>query len=415
MVIEGISYKSLFDYNPDPILILDINGNIIQVNEAVSLILGYVKEELLDKSFEKIVDPDNVQEVRSFLDKVIQGTGLQFETIALHKDRRSIDLSVKIIPLLRDEKVQGAYWVAKDITNIKRAVEDLHKAERKLEEFFNHTADAIKILDLNENVIQINPAFETMYGWKENEILGRQLPTIPSEQKIELDELISKIKKGETIKDFETIRVRKDGSFIQVSLTYSPINDLNGNLVAIAAIARDITEKKKYEEKYKFLAFHDPLTELPNRRHFMEILEKKIKEERRYKRKFAIMYMDMDNFKKVNDTFGHDVGDELLKQFAHRIQTCLRESDVIARIGGDEFTVLLSEISGEESAAKVAERILTSLQKPWKINNKEFITTSSVGITINRENDDEKNLLKRADIALYQAKEKGRNIYQFFL
>jgi diguanylate cyclase (GGDEF)-like protein len=187
------------------------------------------------------------------------------------------------------------------------------------------------------------------------------------------------------------------------------------HLVAIAGIARDITEKKKNEEKNKFLAFHDTLTGLPNRRLFIEDLEQKIKEQKRYQRKFAVMYMDMDNFKKINDTFGHDVGDELLKQFAQRIKSSMRETDVIARIGGDEFTILLSEIRGQRSAAIVAEKILESLQNPWKINNHVFITTSSIGITINRDNDDEENLLKRADIALYQAKNNGKNNYRFFL
>jgi diguanylate cyclase (GGDEF)-like protein/PAS domain S-box-containing protein len=413
--VEKLGYNSLFEYNPDAILTLDINASIMQVNNAVSKLLGYVSKELLNKSCETIIHPDYVQDVQRFFAQVIRGTPLEYETLAFHRDQRSINLWVKLIPIMVDEQVVGAYWIAKDITNIKKAVDDLYKTEKILEEFFNHTADAINILDLNENVLQINPAFEAMYGWTQNEVLGKPLPNIPTDQAIKIKDLINKIKQGQTIKDFETTRMRKDGSYMNVNLTYSPINDLGGNLVAIAGIARDITEKKRYEKRYRFLAFHDPLTELPNRRLFIEMLDKKIKEIQRYNRQFAVLYMDMDNFKKVNDTFGHDVGDELLKQFARRIKNNLRDSDVVARIGGDEFTVLLSEINGKESAAHVARRILKSLARTWKIDNQEFITTSSVGITLNRENDDEKNILKRADIALYQAKEKGRNNYQFFL
>jgi diguanylate cyclase (GGDEF)-like protein len=166
------------------------------------------------------------------------------------------------------------------------------------------------------------------------------------------------------------------------------------------------------EEKLKELAFHDSLTGVANRRLFKEKVNQSIKEAQRYKRKIAIMYMDIDKFKQINDELGHDVGDELLKQFTQKIRNCIRKSDVLARLGGDEFIILLPEINHPRDSMFVANKILDTLQYPWVIEGHTFITTSSMGIAIYEEGDDYKSLIKRADRALYKAKESGRNTFK---
>lgn len=170
-----------------------------------------------------------------------------------------------------------------------------------------------------------------------------------------------------------------------------------------------------YEEKLTHMAYHDTLTGLPNRRLFTDRLKQAIKEAERHKRKIAVMFMDMDKFKQVNDTLGHDVGDSLLKQFAERVKGCIREGDTLARQGGDEFTILLPEIQEEQDAVQIANRILSSFQEPWHIGEHIIHTTSSVGIAFYPKDDTTGHeLMKYADNALYEAKESGRNNYKTY-
>jgi PAS domain S-box-containing protein len=243
--LEELDYKSLFDYNPDTILTLDNCGIIIQVNQAFSKRFGYATEELLFKSYELLVHPHDLEEVQSLFNQVIQGTVQEFETQAFDKNGRLIILFVKTIPIVIEGKVNGAFWVAKDITNFKKTIDDLYQTEKKFEEIFNQTADAINIIDLHGNVLEVNPAFEIMYGWKENEILGTPLPTIPPDKLMETQEFVNKINQNETIKDFETTRIRKDGSYIEINLTYSPIHDSNGTF------SSDSWDSKRYNRKEK--------------------------------------------------------------------------------------------------------------------------------------------------------------------
>jgi len=180
-------------------------------------------------------------------------------------------------------------------------------------------------------------------------------------------------------------------------------------------VSRDIEERKVLQEELKSLAYRDELTGLPNRRLFEGKIQQTIREAKRHHQKFAVLLMDIDKFKWVNDTLGHSVGDELLKLFGKRVSKCLRSGDIFARIGGDEFTILLQDISDEDEAKKCAKRILASLQQQWKIGENTFNTTSSIGIAcypIHGENLE--GIMKNADEALYKAKESGRNTYHIF-
>jgi len=180
-------------------------------------------------------------------------------------------------------------------------------------------------------------------------------------------------------------------------------------------VAREIGERKVLQEKLKEMAFHDELTGLPNRRLFQEEMEQTIKEAKRRHRKCALLYMDIDKFKWVNDQLGHNIGDKLLKKFGERVRSCLRESDILARQGGDEFLVLLPEIYDEENARHCAERIVESLQQPWSIGENTFTTTSSIGIAVYPKDGltmDE--LMTNADCALYEAKKNGRNTFKTY-
>ncbi|NQX71514.1 sensor domain-containing diguanylate cyclase [Paenibacillus alba] len=202
---------------------------------------------------------------------------------------------------------------------------------------------------------------------------------------------------------------------IWLECTAIPIKNEQGELAEISFVLHDITLRKNEESRLVAMAFHDPLTGLPNRRLFKDHLQQMLVQSKQTNRAFALLYLDIDDFKIVNDTMGHDVGDAFLQEFAQRIQGCLREVDMFARMGGDEFTIILPTVDCEEHVSSVAERIIQCVEQPWKVHGRIFRSTVSMGITMCHSGvADAATLLKEVDIALYQVKGKGRNHYQFF-
>ena len=211
---------------------------------------------------------------------------------------------------------------------------------------------------------------------------------------------------------YETMHQREDGSSFPVEVSLQ--GAIIGEEHVLLAIIRDITERKKAEYTINHLAFHDPLTDLPNRILFYDRLTMSLADAQRYGKMVAVMFLDLDRFKNVNDMMGHAIGDQLLKNVAHKLKSCVRRNDTVARIGGDEFTMLLPQINHAEDAARVAQKIIDTLKKPWIVNNQEIHITSSIGIALfPNDGEDAETLTANADTAMYRAKEDGDN-YQFY-
>ncbi|MCL5237839.1 MAG: EAL domain-containing protein [Nitrospirae bacterium] len=223
------------------------------------------------------------------------------------------------------------------------------------------------------------------------------------------------VKRGAVVADEEWIVRRPDGKNILILCNAGPIRDSEGNIAGGVMAWRDITERKQMEEAMRYQAYHDILTDLPNRMLFMDHLALELNQARRNRTALAVMFLDLDYFKNINDTLGHSVGDQLLKEVAGRLKACVRESDTVARIGGDEFNILLPDIAHTEYVAAIAKKINSIFKRPFIIENHELHVTTSIGISIYPEDGgDSEPLLKNADIAMYHAKEGGRNNYQFY-
>lgn len=195
----------------------------------------------------------------------------------------------------------------------------------------------------------------------------------------------------------------------------NPIVDELGNVSKLLFVTRDITDRKQSEELIHHLAYHDALTDLPNRRMYTQHLSREIMQAKRFQSNLAVLFLDLDRFKDVNDSFGHDVGDLLLVEAANRLKACLRPTDVVARLGGDEFTVLLSQLADREEAAALANQIMEALQRPFILQDHSFNVSCSIGIALYpQDGDNADDLLKRADTALYTVKSRGKNGYDFF-
>ena len=306
----------------------------------------------------------------------------------------------------------GSIWVYADVTERRQAEEKLRLSATVLE----HIADGVMVIGLDLRIVAVNPAFTQITGYTESEALGQEAHMTRSqrhESQFYLDmwkELAaSGFWRGEIWKE------RKNGELYLEWLTISAVRDDHADITHYVGVFSDITKVKESQEKLDHMAHHDPLTSLPNRLLFHDRLEHALQRAARDKQQLAILFIDLDRFKNVNDTLGHHIGDQLLQQVAGALTDKLRDGDTLARLGGDEFIVLLENVNGEFGAGHVAEKLMSMFEQPFMVADYELFVTGSVGISIYPNDATDLNMLIRnADVAMYQAKARGRNGYQFY-
>jgi diguanylate cyclase (GGDEF)-like protein/PAS domain S-box-containing protein len=297
------------------------------------------------------------------------------------------------------------------------AVEKLRESEERFSSTMELAAIGIAHVGDGGRFIYVNPQLCTMLGYTEQELLSMTVRDVSHPGDMTLtDESRDKLRAGQ-IRSFKMEKryLRKDGTPVWVGLTIASKRDRNGEYCYDISVVEDISARKGAEERIQYLATHDGLTGLPNRVMFSQILQLAIETARRYDRKLAVLFIDLDRFKIINDTLGHEAGDVLLREMAARLRECLRASDVVARLGGDEFVVLLQEINEPAQAAAAARNILSVVMKPLVILGQECRVTASIGICMHPQHgQDDHAVMKNADMAMYIAKEEGKNTFQFF-
>ena len=313
------------------------------------------------------------------------------------------------------------WWNKQRIEQLAKAELDKVAADLRISAIAFETHEAIIITDCHPRILRVNKAFCDITGYAAEEVIGRNPSMLRGDKKTKMfyEEMWAAIFRDGTWSG-EMVDKRKNGEIFPAWLTITAVTDSEGVLTHYVGSFFDITERKKSENEIYNLAFYDPLTTLPNRRLLIDRLQHALASSERSGRHGAIMFIDLDNFKVINDTQGHDFGDMLLVDAARRLQSCVREGDTVARLGGDEFVIMLEDIKGDMEQAvtladEVGEKILATLNKPYMLKGSEFHSTASIGISLfaNRELPAD-TLLKHADIAMYQAKGAGRNTLRFF-
>ena len=296
-----------------------------------------------------------------------------------------------------------------------RAEEALRLRQRAIESSNN----GIMITGANAHdnpIIYVNPAFERITGYAAREVQGRNgrfLQGVDSEQ-FGLEDIRSALR--EQHEGHAVLRnYRKDGSLFWNELSISPVRDDGGMVTHFVGIINDITEQKHYEEQLEYQANHDALTDLPNRNLLADRIRQALFHAQRHQTQAAVLFIDLDHFKLINDSLGHNMGDRLLKISAERITECVRSIDTVARQGGDEFVVIVNDLEQSEDAAIVTQKIMEAVSQPFSIDEHELEISCSIGISIYpKDGDDGQTILKNADAAMYRAKEQGRNNFQFY-
>lgn len=296
--------------------------------------------------------------------------------------------------------------------HIRQHVDDLQLAAT----IFQASSEAMIVTDADNRIITVNPAFSKLTGYEIDEVTGKNPSILKSgKQPAEFYREMWHALEETGHWDGEVWNTRKSGELYAEWLSINVIYNEDGSKRLYVAIFSDITEQKQAAELIWKQANFDQLTLLPNRRLFRDRLEQSIKVANRSKSAFALMFIDLDRFKEINDTLGHDIGDLLLVEAAARISQCVRETDTVARMGGDEFTVILTQISDLVYAGRISEAIIERLSQPFTIAGNEMSISASIGISIYpNDGDDAEKLLKHADIAMYAAKNSGRSQFSFF-
>lgn len=407
-------YRSLYEFNVDAIFSINRDGNIIKGNAAVKAVTGFDASSLISSNFISLIVLEDINTALNSFNRAVAGKNQHMNTAITTKSGELVEVIAKFIPTIVNGEVVGIYLILKDVTEQLMIMKKYQESEQRFRIIAENSQDLITMLDEKGKIIYVSPSYKTVLGFDQKEYLGNYLyHNVHVDHKDKLwESMLLSIKSEESWK-LQVLKKHKTKGWVWCELCGTPVFDNHKQFIHMVCVTRDIHLQKEYEMKLKHIAFHDSLTNLPNRRLFKEKLKYSLNQSRLNKTELAVMIMDIDHFKCINDEMGHDIGDEVLVEFGKRVSECLQADEFVARLGGDEFTVLLPNRKSENDVVAIAEKIQKAMHEPWITNNHEFSITTSMGIAIvSDEHATEASILKMADIALYDAKRAGRQTYR---
>ncbi len=403
---------------------LDTKGNTTFINSTATAMLGYEPAELIGQPMHATAHhayPDGSHYPREecpICATLADGKRRTItDEVLWRKDGSSFPVEYTTHPIYSGKALIGVAVVFQDITERNKAEAEIRIAATAFE-----SQEGMMITDANSQILRVNRAFTNITGYTAEEVIGKNPRILNSglQDEIFYAAMWQSIHStGEW--EGEIWNRRKNGDLYAEHLSITAVKDANGKIINYVAALTDITQRKEAEKEIQHLAFYDHLTDLPNRLLLTDRLQQAIASSGRSGQQCALLFIDLDNFKTLNDTLGHDMGDLLLQQVAQRLVSCVREDDTVARLGGDEFVVVLENLNGQpyeaaEQAETVCEKIITLLSQPYQLSVHEYNCTPSIGIAMFDAQGDNgaEDLLKQADIAMYQAKNAGRSTLRFF-
>ncbi|MFC5300733.1 EAL and GGDEF domain-containing protein [Azospira restricta] len=405
-------YRALFESAQDAIIVIDgAAGTIVEANVAAEILFRRPREQLLRLPSADIFPPDRRARHEVELRRHITAGGEAPEEMRIRNadgEDVPVEVSTSVVENGGRKQLQAIF---RDISARRRAEEGLRLAQR----VFDVGEEVILITDAERRIITVNPAFTRVTGFSREEAVGQTPGFLSSgRQPPEFYAAMWAAIERDGVWQGELWNRRKNGEVFPAWLTISAYRDSEGKVINYIGISSDISERHAAEARIRQLAYYDPLTRLPNRTLLQDRVDQVLAQTRREGTLAALLFIDLDHFKTINDSLGHFTGDQLLCAVAQRMSECVRKTDTVARLGGDEFVVVCSETSIEGTAG-VARKILKAVSQSFQTDGHQLTVTPSVGISLfPQDGDDFETLLKHADTAMYRAKESGRNAYQFF-
>ena len=413
-----IRYETFFKANKAVELIIDpVENKIIDFNEAALEFYGYSADEMKKLNISDI-NTLNEEEIQEEIQKVKNHERSYF--IFKHRLANGDikDVEVYSGPLELDNKTY-IYSIVHDISKRVSIEKEKNEIQERLNLALEGTNDGLWDWNLITNEVYFSPRYKEMLGYKNDELINdfaSFADNLHPEDKKNTLLFLEEFLESKDIYYEQNFKMRtKSGRYIPIMARAKKLLDNNNNPIRLTGTHVDMTEITKAQEKLKFQAEHDSLTGLPNRILFLDRLNQSIKHAKRHNEKVAVLFMDLDHFKEVNDSLGHDVGDELLKRVSNLVQEVIRISDTVARIGGDEFTVMIERIDNEDVITDIIQKIMQTLKDPHILNDHVLYTSFSIGVAVYPDDGhNAEELLKNSDTAMYKAKSTGRNRYQFY-
>jgi len=427
----------------DAVITTDARGRITYLNRIAESLSGWTMSDAagrpLKRVFSIIRDDDPGTPIENPIESLRRFPKKSHPTnhaAVLNARSGRVAIEYSAVPL-RDsrERFTGAVVVFRDISSrraVERALqtseesraenaEALFEAKERAQVTLNSIGDAVISSNFRGDVTYLNVVAEKMTGWTQTEAAGRalddvfQLVEVTAREKIHSPSTRAIIEDKTLGLETDCVLIRRDGVELAVEASAAPIHDRQGGVIGAVMVAHDVTAARELSHKLARLALHDSLTDVPNRTLLSDRLEQAIMRAQRSGSSVALLFIDLDRFKHINDSLGHAIGDELLRSVARRLLACVRSSDTVSRQGGDEFLILLADVAHAHDAAVCADKIIQTLGTPHRIGEHDLRLTASIGIaTYPDDAADADTLLKNADFAMYQAKYSGRNNYQFF-
>ncbi|HEY4999672.1 MAG TPA: PAS domain S-box protein, partial [Usitatibacter sp.] len=411
--------RQVIDSIPTPMCFVDAEERYRYVNDAFLDYIGLASAQIVGRTVRDVLGDERWTLMKPHLARVRAGEALAVERFVKFADGRSRWMTVRLTPRVSNGAYLGYYATTSDIHEQKMVEQELRRTNTILSAHFDNTPLAVIEWDTELRIVRWSGQAEAIFGWSASDTLGRALlgwRHIYEEDEHAVTEMIRSLMEGR--ERHVTLRhrnYRKDGSVIWVEWHNSSLRDESGRVISILSLAQDVSSRIQAEERLQYMATHDGLTGLPNSVLLNDRLGAALARARRARRRVGVMFLDLDHFKDVNDTLGHRVGDALLKELAGRIRGALRQSDVLARISGDEFVVVLEDLPDEGAPERVARLILGEVRRPFHVEGHELHVSGSLGLAIYPEDGaDAETLLKNADAAMYHAKELGRNGFRLF-
>ena len=405
-------HRLLFERNLAGVYRNTRDGRMIECNDAMARMLGYeTKDELLSlNAYDLYFEP---RERDRFLDAIRHGGGVRNLEVRLrHKDGQPVWLLESVHARGGAGESEILEGTVIDITDRKLAENALRDSESRYRLMAENSTDMISRTTVRGRFLYVSDAARHILGYEPSEMIGHSLFEFAAEADHHILRAVTPLLHEPQTFSYRV--QRKDGSEVWLESTSRAIHDpLTGEIAEVVAVSRDISERRRAEEQIEYQAYHDALTGLPNRLLFRDRLTVALAHAKRQRSPLVLMFLDLDRFKNVNDTLGHSLGDELLRAVGARLRSVLREGDTIARMGGDEFTILLADLKNPDDAVMIAQKLLETVAEPIRIEGHELYVTTSIGIAIYpNDGDTAESLLQSADGAMYRAKDAGRNSYQ---
>lgn len=411
LAVSRDQYATLFDYAPVGHCSLDSNHIIVRSNYKLATMLGIERGRLSGNPLMKYV---HKEDLALFLHRIKQprneGT---FKCRLQSRNGDILYVSMSAMQLNhREEREERLLLAISDITDSHKMGVELKVKSRAVE----NTLEGIMISGSNHKICYVNPAFEETTGYTHDEVIGQDPSILQSgrhDKEFYRDMWRDLAKMGYW--KGEIWNRRKSGEIFPEWLSINAVRNEKDEVDYYVGVFSDITTQEEIRQRLHSLAYYDSITMLPNRHLLLDRIEQALKEAHREQGEFALLFMDLDRFKSINDTLGHTVGDQLLAAVAERLKTVLRAVDTVSRMGGDEFMILLHKIDNETQADEVAQKVLRAMNEPFDLEGHQYHISISIGLSIYpRDGDDFETLIKHADIAMYKAKSNGRNTYQHF-